>query len=88
MPKIRHVVRWSHLVRKDLEADVDLPADQAPLRTGRAELRRLRALLCIGPSDADRPDVRALEGEDEVSRRDFAHELVERVASAVLVPLR
>jgi hypothetical protein len=88
MPKIRHVIRRSHFVRENLEADVYFPADQAPVGSGGAELRRLRALVGIGPRDTDRTDVRALEGEDEVSWGDFTHELVKRIAGSVCIPLR
>ena len=87
MPKIRHVIRRSYLVGEDLVADVDLPPDQAPIRSGGAELRRLRALVGIGPRDADRPEVRALEGEHEVSRSNLAHEFVDWVAISVLAAL-
>ena len=38
MPKTRHVICRSHLVREGLETDVDLPADQAPVRTAEASL--------------------------------------------------
>ena len=88
MPKIRHVIRRSDLVHEDLETNVDLPADQAPVRPGGAKLRRLRALVSVRSRNADRPDARAFEGKDEISGRNFAHELVERIARAVLTSLR
>ena len=40
-----------------------------------------------GGRDAERGDARAAEGEDEVSRRDFAHGLIEGIGSFVSVAL-
>src|SRR5262249_6884987 len=86
MSKIRHVIRWAHLVREELQPSL---ADQAPFRIGGAELRRLRALVGIGPRDADCPDACTLiRRENEISGGDFAHELVEGIARFLLVSLR
>lgn len=85
MPKIRHVIRRSHLVREDLEADVDLPADQAPVRSSGAELRRFRALVGMGPRDPDSPDARPFEGRDEISGRYLPHELAKNGLRAPFV---
>ena len=52
------------------------------MTAGRAELRRLRALVAIGARDAERGDARVAEGEDDVARRDLAHGLVRRIAGS------
>jgi hypothetical protein len=51
-------------VFKHAKAHVYLPADRLPVAAGRAELRRLRALVAIGARDAERSDARVAEGED------------------------
>jgi hypothetical protein len=60
------------------KAHIYLPADRLPGAAGRAELRRLRALVAIGARDAERGDARVAEGEDDLARRDFANRLVVR----------
>jgi len=72
---------WIRL-SKHAKAHVYLPADRLPVAAGRAELRRLRALVAIGARDAERGDARVAEGEDDVARRHFAHGLVEGIADA------
>ena len=72
---------------KHAKAHVYLPADRLPVAAGRAELRRLRALVAIGARDAERGHARVAEGEGDVARRDFAHGLVEGVAGFVSVAL-
>src|SRR4249919_3466376 len=69
------------------KAHIYFPADRLPVAAGRAELRRLRALVAIGARDAERGDARVAEGEDDVARRDFAHGLVEGIAGFVSVAL-
>src|SRR5690349_24870457 len=66
---------------------VNFPADRTSVTAGRAELRRLRALVAIGARDAERGDARVAEGEDDVARRDLAHGLVEGIAGFVSVAL-
>jgi hypothetical protein len=66
-------------VRQLAKARVDFPAYRLPVAAGRAELRRLRALVAIGARDAERGDARVPEGEDNVARRDLAHGLAERL---------
>jgi hypothetical protein len=72
---------------KHAKAHVYLPADRLPVAAGRAELRRLRALVAIGARDAGRGDARVAEGADDVARRDFAHGLVEGIAGFICVAL-
>ena len=43
------------------KAHVYLPADRLPVAAGRAELRRLRAVVAIGARDAERGDARVVE---------------------------
>jgi len=73
-------------VRQLAKIHVDLPADRLAVASGRAELRRLRALVAIGTRDAER-DARVAEGDDDVARRDLAHGLVEGIANFVSVAL-
>jgi hypothetical protein len=74
-------------VRQLAKAHVELPADCLPVAAGRAELRRLRALVAIRARDAERGDARVAEGEDDVARRDLAHGLAEGTAGFVSVAL-
>ena len=78
---------WGGCGFKHAKAYIYLPADRLPVAGGRAELRRLRALVAIGARDAERGDARVAEGEDDVARRDFAHGLVEGIAGFVSVAL-
>src|ERR1700739_5109867 len=64
------------------------PADLAPVGPGGTEFLRLRALPAIPADDAERRDARVEEREDDVTGCNLAHELVERIAVAVLVALR
>jgi hypothetical protein len=69
------------------KAHVYLTADRLPLAVGRAELRRLRALVAIRARDAERGDARVAEGEDDVAPRELAHGLVEGISGFVSVAL-
>jgi hypothetical protein len=69
------------------KAHVYLPADRLPVAAGRAELRRLRALVAIEARDAERGDARVAEGEDDVARRDFAQGLGEGIACLLALRL-
>src|SRR6187402_3831452 len=69
------------------KAHVYLPADRLPVAAGRAELRRLWALVAIGACDAERGDARVAKGEDDVAQRDLAHGLVEGIAGFVRAAL-
>src|SRR5882672_4608977 len=83
-----HVIGGAQGARHGSEAHADLPADVRQVRTGRAELRGLRAFVAERFGDADGVDARLIEGEDDVARGDLAHEFVERVAVVVGVALR
>ena len=82
-----HVVRRSDGPLDRRETNVNFPADVRPVRARRAKLDGLRAFVTIRLGDADGADKRALKAEDDVARRDLAHELVEGIAGFVSVAL-
>ena len=54
---------------KHAKAHVYLPADRLPVAAGRAELRRLRAVVAIGARDAERGDARVASVQTMPPRR-------------------
>jgi hypothetical protein len=72
-------------VHQFAEGHVDLLCRSLPVAAGRAERRRLRALVAIGARNAERSNASVAEGEDDAARRDFAHGLVEGFVGFVSV---
>ena len=69
------------------EAHRDLPADVLPVLARIAELKGFGTFPAIGLRDAYGANEGVLEGEDDVSRRNLPHELVEGVPVSVGVAL-
>jgi hypothetical protein len=70
-----------------LPLDVDPPADLLPVAADVAELAGLGVLVGVGGRDAEGLDAGIGEAEDEVSGRDLAHRVVERVPAPAGVAL-
>ena len=65
------------------EGDRHSPADIFPVLTCGSEFLRPRAFPAIGLSHPDREDPGVREGEDQITRCDFAHRFIEGVAGAI-----
>jgi hypothetical protein len=69
------------------EGDRHSPADIFPILTCGSEFLGSRAFPAIGLSHPDREDPGLREGEDQITRCDFAHRFIEGVAGAIGIAL-
>src|SRR6266576_6070169 len=75
-----------YLISKLGEVYFHFPADVFPVLASISELFWLRAFPTIGLCNSHGEDSGVSEGEDQITRRDFTHGLVERISRPVGVP--
>ena len=69
------------------ETDCHSPADIFPVLTCGSEFLGPRAFPAIGLSHSDREDPGVREGEDQITRCDFAHRFIEGISGAIGIAL-
>src|SRR5690606_23997238 len=66
-----------------MESDVYTPTYVVPVGSGLPKLQRLRRLVRMCSRDTDGAYLGIAGGEDDIARRDLAHEVIERVLCLV-----
>src|SRR6185312_6169080 len=82
-----HVFARANRAAKLGETYIYTPTDLVPIGTGVAELQGLGCLVGMGGRVADGLDVGVGKGKYGVTRCDFSHEVVERIACIVFLAL-
>ena len=84
---ISNVILGTNPVGELGEGDRHSPADIFPVLTCGSEFLRPRAFPAIGLSHPDRENAGVREGEDQITRCDFAHRFIKGISTAVRIAL-